>query len=235
VQYEQYIELKRNVLTLATPQERFTAIYKDNLWGNVESVSGSASTASRTAKLRAALSELIRDGNLKTFLDVPCGDFNWMRYVVADNPHLFYIGGDIVEPLIVDNRSKFSSPRISFMQIDLTSTKLPEADVLMCRSCLQHLSYTDTKSSLARFLESQIPLFLSTTHMNSGNFVNSDIVTGDYRFIDLFAQPYLFPKEVLWRTQECDPPVHRTELCLWDRSQVQSAYSALDSWGGNTF
>lgn len=227
--WEQYVEFKRTVLTLPTAAERFTAIYRDNLWGNPESVSGTGSTIEHTARVRAALTELIRRFEIGVFLDVPCGDFNWMGHVVAENPALTYIGGEIVADLIARNQARFSSPRVRFCHLDLTSSALPKADVLMCRGCLHHLSYADTAATLKRFLEAEIPLLLTTTHVNVGEFSNHDIVTGDYRLINLFDPPYLFPQDVLWRTADCQPPVHETELCLWNRERVQAALATLES------
>jgi len=38
---------------------------------------------------------------VEVFLDVPCGDFNWMKYVTL--PHVAgYIGGDIIIPFYPD-------------------------------------------------------------------------------------------------------------------------------------
>ena len=230
MQWEQYVQFKRDVLSLPTAQERFTAIYRDNLWGNTESVSGTGSTVDRTTDLRSALSELIRQRGIRTFLDVPCGDFNWMKHVVTANPGLVYIGGDIVEELVAQNRAKYSQQRVSFHHLDLTSSQLPAADILMCRGCLHHMSYADTRDALGQFLQSKIPLFLTTNHIHSGDLANHDIVTGDYRLIDLFAPPYSFAKNVLWKSPECVPSVHQSELCLWSREQIEVAFTALDEY-----
>jgi hypothetical protein len=60
-------------------QEIFTRIYHQNLWGNSESKSGHGSTVSRTDALRPRLTELAQQLGIRSLLDVPCGDFNWMR------------------------------------------------------------------------------------------------------------------------------------------------------------
>jgi hypothetical protein len=51
--------IEKRVLSLLTPQERFTEIYKSNYWGSDESVSGYGSTLEGTASLRAKLPEII--------------------------------------------------------------------------------------------------------------------------------------------------------------------------------
>ena len=60
----------------------FTKIHDDNLWGSAESVSGSGSEFAYTKNLREKLPDLFSRYNIKKILDAPCGDFNWMRFVV---------------------------------------------------------------------------------------------------------------------------------------------------------
>ena len=45
---------------------------------------------------------LLRDYNITTVIDVPCGDFHWMSRVNLEGRK--YIGGDIVKELIEDNQ-----------------------------------------------------------------------------------------------------------------------------------
>src|SRR5688500_1614611 len=77
----------------------FSEIYRDNLWGDPESVSGRGSTLARTVNIRKALPELLRSINARSLLDAPCGDFNWMRLV--DLGEIRYTGVDVVSELIL--------------------------------------------------------------------------------------------------------------------------------------
>jgi len=226
--WEEYLEFKRTVLTLPTAEQRFFEIYQRNYWRNAESCSGNSATLDSTEGLRAGLSDFISRWNVRTLIDIPCGDFNWMRRVVAEHPGLVYVGGDIVAPLVMSNQEQFASARVEFRHLDLSSSVLPSADVLLCRDCLFLLSYSDTAAALTRYLESGTPLLLTTTHVNMGDAVNHDVITGDYRFADLTAPPYNFSKEVLWRIPDCRPPNHERDLCLWSREQVLIALRALE-------
>ncbi len=80
------------------PKEVFTQIYHSNRWGSAESVSGFGSEIKNTEVLAAALPRLFRELDIRTLLDLPCGDFNWMSRVNMDG--IDYLGADIVEALV---------------------------------------------------------------------------------------------------------------------------------------
>jgi hypothetical protein len=83
----------------------------------------------------------IEDLAVKTLLDVPCGDWNWMSH--TDLSLERYIGGDIIAALVRWNQERFSNPRRTFMLIDLCTDDLPDADLLLCRDALIHFSFKD--------------------------------------------------------------------------------------------
>lgn len=196
---------------------RFTHIFKTNAWRCDESVSGPSSTLARTQTLRAALPALFESHGIRSVLDAPCGDFNWMRHVV-EGAGLRYTGADIVQDLVRRNAEDFAHlDNVGFVHLDLTRDTLPQADLLLCRDCLFHLSYEDTERALANFLDSGIPYLLTTTHLNRNGFSNRDIASGDWRWMDLFEAPYCFPREVSWRVVDGGGD---REMCLWSRDQV---------------
>jgi len=210
-------------LLLPDAQARFTDIFQRRGWGPMESASGYGSSVAYTGPLRAALPGLFARLGVRRLLDAPCGDFNWMRLVVESND-IEYLGGDIVEPLIAQNRARHQGlPRVSFMQLDITREPLPAADLMICRDCLFHLSYADALAFLRNFADSSIPWLLTTTHMNAGQFVNRDIETGDFRRIDLFQPPFSLPAAVIWRVEDWMPPEPMREMCVWSREQVAQA------------
>src|SRR4030042_5762513 len=76
----------------------FNEIYENNLFEGDNSISGKGSNLDQTIVLRKELVPLLRKLNIKKFLDVPCGDFNWMQHI--DFGDIEYIGGDVVEKLV---------------------------------------------------------------------------------------------------------------------------------------
>ena len=203
-------------------QAVFTEIYHRNQWGSPESVSASGSEMTRTRHLRTELPHLLREFNIRSVLDIPCGDFNWMKEVVA-NTSVTYVGGDIVKPLIQQLSDTHSSHNVKFIHLDITKSQLPQADLMICRDCLIHLSYADTRAMLTNFLSSGIPYLLTTTHVNAGTFQNHDIATGDFRLIDLYSAPYNFPRDPLAVIDDWVPPDPERTICLWTRDQVSVA------------
>lgn len=203
-------------------EDKFTEIYHKNYWGNFESVSGKGSTLEATNNLRRQLPEIFEKFSIKTIFDAPCGDFNWMKEVLKKN-RICYIGGDIVQPLIESHNSNFQDPHTKFLHVDLTKDDFPASDLMICRDCLFHLTYDQTKLVLQNFITSKIPYLLTTTHTQRGEFFNKDIETGSFRRIDLFSAPYHFPQDVLYRIDDSIPNVTQREMCLWSREQIISA------------
>src|SRR5688500_9944719 len=68
----------------------FTWIYWTNHWGSSESVSGTGSTERETRVVRTVLPVLVRRHQIRSLLDVPCGDCNWIRAI--DFAGIDYIG-----------------------------------------------------------------------------------------------------------------------------------------------
>ncbi len=213
---------EKDILRLNGIEDKFTKIYKKNYWENEESVSGPGSTLEYTINLRKKLPELFKKKSIKTIFDAPCGDFNWMRHVLKED-NLDYTGGDIVAPLIESHNVRYKNSNTRFIHIDLTKQKFPSADLMICRDCLFHLSFHDTRLVLQNFVDAQIPYLLTTNHINTGQFKNTDIRTGDFRLIDLFSVPYSFPKEVLFRIEDWKFPDPKREMCLWTKEQIIQA------------
>ena len=145
-----------------------------------------------------------------------------MKCVLEQNK-VNYIGGDIVLPLIEAHQLNFKNEITSFVHMDLTKDEFPVADLMICRDCLFHLSYDDTKRLLQNFINSNTLYFLTTTYVNNGDINNHDISTGDFRLIDLFSAPYNFEHDVLYRIEDTIPNEKPREMCLWSRDQIITA------------
>ena len=96
---------RKIILGLKDPEKRFTKIYLENHWNDSESRSGEGSTLENTQNVRNELPKILKKYNIKSMLDAPCGDFNWMKSITQD-VSIKYIGGDIVKPMIENNQAK---------------------------------------------------------------------------------------------------------------------------------
>ena len=205
---------------LRSAEGRFTRIYRENRWRDQQSKSGPGSNLPQTAAIRRQLPGLLTDLGARTMLDIPCGDFNWMREANLQLEQ--YIGGDIVEELIQENQRLYGNEQRSFRKFDLTRDELPRADVVLCRDCLVHLSFADGLRALERVRASKAGFLLSTTFVDVTN--NADIITGDWRSINLQLPPYNLPEPVRMIDEECPEPKYRDKrLGVWELIPVISA------------
>jgi hypothetical protein len=191
-------------------ENAFEKIYENNLWSSLESKSGPGSEIAVTVKIRKALPYLWKKYNIKTFLDVPCGDFNWMKEV--DKDEIQYIGGDIVEQIVDKNNSLYRKENVSFKKIDITKDTLPCVDMIFCRDCLLHLSFEKIHKALKNFVTSGSTYLLTSSHPFT--LKNYDILDGDFRELNLFKVPFNLPENYLYRIRE----IAEIEKIALDRS-----------------
>lgn len=197
------------------PKEVFTNIFQRNWWNNGESRSGWGAELKRTAAIRASLPDFAQRHYLKSLLDAPCGDFNWMRHV-AWPAQFKYIGGDIVHDLIIENRRKY--PEVEFAELDVLRDPLPDVDGWLARDLMIHFPDEAIWRALDQFRRSSISYLLATTYPNAKR--NTDIKFGQVRHINLCAPPFNLPQpfEVL---REDDDPVTGRVIGVWRRSDIQ--------------
>ena len=167
----------------------FYEIYKQNKWGSPKSRSGGGSHISTTVVIRAALPVLWRQYEIKTFLDIPCGDYHWMKEVPKDD--ITYIGGDIVSELIDENNEKHRLENVTFEVLDITQDALPKVDMIFCKDCLQHLSHENALKALRNMKKSGSKYLLTTSYPKT--LSNWDIQDGDYRPLNLRKKPFKLP------------------------------------------
>ncbi|EMD25638.1 class I SAM-dependent methyltransferase [Amycolatopsis azurea] len=180
-------------------QDRFTYIFRSRLWES-SSVSGPGSESVQTRELREQLPVLLERFGVRTLLDLPCGDFGWLSEVELDLDR--YIGADIVTDLVEANAARFrDDPVREFRSLDLTGDPLPAADLVLCRDCLVHLSFADIERALRNLRRSGSRYLLTTTFTELGT--NDDIVTGDWRPLNLCREPFGFPEPLAVLVEGC--------------------------------
>lgn len=172
-----------------THMQIFTKIYYENLWKNGQTVSGPGSTLVETETLRSVLPEIVKKYDIKSILDLPCGDFFWMRLIDWD---IDYIGADIVWDLIKSNQFYYGSYKKKvFLLADIIDGVIPTAHLLFCRDCMGHFSQSDVQKAIANIKKSQCTYLMATTFPEvRGDW---DTYTGNWRPINLQNSPYNFP------------------------------------------
>ena len=164
----------------------FTEIYESNSWTSSESRSGLGSELLSTETIRKELPEVFKKFNIKSVLDILCGDFNWMNNVDLKEVH--YIGADIVENMIEDNKNNFKD--YEFKVLDITEDDLPEVDLIFARDILGHFDYENIEKTIKNIIRSGSK-YLLTTSFTKWEY-NINIKNGDWRPINLMLKPFLF-------------------------------------------
>lgn len=202
-----------------TRKEVFNDIYHRNRWGDRESISGRGSNLRQTLVIIKKIPVLLEKFHVKTILDAPCGDFNWLKEAQLNLER--YIGCDIVADLITDNQRRYGNEVRDFINLDLATDVLPQVDLIFCRDCLVHLSFKDALDVIKNFKKSKSKYLLSTTY--PGIIKNQDIVTGDWRAIDLQLPPYKFPDmlEIIDEETTERQDYKQKSLGLWKLSDIE--------------
>lgn len=199
---------------------RFATIYRTGVWQCGDSAapsSGLGSTLEVTEPLRHALPGLVRELDVRTLLDIGCGDYTWMRDVELGCD---YVGIDIVESVIEANHAAFSGPSRTFLLTDAVEG-LGElrADLVLCREVLFHLSFADARALLRNALATGCTHLLLTS--DDATVFNSDIESGDFRVVNLRQRPFSLPEPA--RRIEDSRLVEGRYLGLWSAAAVRRA------------
>lgn len=194
-------------------EEIFERIFRKNLWQSLESVSGKGSEIIATQDILSNLPILLQKYNIKTILDAPCGDFNWIKHLAYKFDK--YIGIDIVEEIIANNK-QYENNNTIFNVGNILNCYIPNVDLILCRDCFIHFTYKQIYASIKNFKKSQAKFILLTTYDID---TNHDIPTGQYRKINLLIPPLNFPKplEVIREYPSND----NKYLALWKLEDLQ--------------
>jgi hypothetical protein len=196
----------------------FTKIYADRIWGNGSEdspLSGLGSAPKYAKPYVQLVSNAISDFSIKHVLDVGHGDWAMWRDYQFENTS--YVGVDVAEGISKTNMRLFGSSTRKFLQVDFSSA-LPEADLVICKDVLQHLSNDEILQILEKFRKYKYVVicnshanpktffeklrfyarpkdrFRSLVRFNSPFFTvkrnNADIQNGQYRTLDIFDEPF---------------------------------------------
>jgi hypothetical protein len=167
----------------------------------MDSVSGTGSTIDSTKAIIERLPGILKQLDIRSMCDAPCGDFHWMSQIDLSN--INYIGADIVEENIVQNTWKYvhNGQNRSFIVRDITADPLPCVDLIFCRDCLVHFSDEDVWKALRNICYSGSQYLMTTTFIDRKE--NFDIATGGWRPLNLEQAPFHFPAPIGLLNEDC--------------------------------
>ena len=140
-------------------------------------------------------------------------------------PHIEdYTGVEVVPQLVASNQERYGSPRVRFVERDLSNEPLPSADLVICRDCLVHLPTPLALRALRNIAATTSRYLLTTTFPLAT--VNRDVLIGAWRPLNLQRAPFLLgaPLESIAEYQEgSDDPFADKALALWALDDVRAA------------
>ena len=179
----------------------FTSIYKSNHWVQDDDIlpkenisisgHGSNTNTEQFYNLEKNLNDVIENYNIKSILDMPCGDFLWMKEILK-NKKINYLGIDIVEELIKKNNIKFKTKNIEFENHDIVNFFSERSfDLIIIRDLFIHIDNSD----ILRILNNIKDLDFKYIALNSyENEINENVIIGKHRKINLLAHPFNLKK-----------------------------------------
>jgi len=186
----------------------FTEIYEGGDWDENGFV-WSGSQIEITREYVTFLQDFMRKNQIRTVLDIGCGDWAFSRYI--DWSGVQYIGIDIVKRVVERNQRLFAGPSIVFIHGDALDLDLPEADLMVCKDMLQYLPNGEIIRLFKQLRKFKHCLFTNNVAPTTLSSRNPDAACGQYRPIDLTKPPFnlqgrkvltfyvdYFPKQVLY-------------------------------------
>jgi SAM-dependent methyltransferase len=184
-------------------KDRFRLIYSTGYWKSSinGSLSGTGSDEDSTINISKSLAIFLRENQVKTMLDLPCGDWNWMSNLNLNG--IDYIGADIVDSLVSLNQKKFGSAKCSFRVLDILSDDLPKVDLIFVRDCFVHLEDRQIIKALKNIARSGSK-FLATTTYPQCNLNQVPVEIDRWRQLNLKIEPFFLPKEFSLLSDVCE-------------------------------
>jgi len=195
----------------------FTRIYENQEWGSgsiKNPLSGTGSNPDHAKPYVYFVKRVILDFDIESVVDIGHGDWAMWRDYKFENVN--YKGYDVADEISSKVSKIYGSINKTFEKVDEHS-KYPNADLMICKDVLQHLSLNDIDlvlSQLQKFkfvvfcndIQSKIPVFRRIRFLfqfrervkrlsklrspfYSGKILenNSEIVSGGYRGLDLLS------------------------------------------------
>ena len=165
---------------------------------NNESLSGPGSHINNTNETVCLINETMNKYNIKSILDLGCGDWNWFKTI--DLKDVSYTGWDAHEGMIQSNNQKFKEKNIKFEVRDIVLEEYPQTDLVICRDVLFHMDISFAMHCIGKIKKSC--KYLITTSFNDtlkNNNIEKYCEIDNWGFykINLNIEPFVLDKYLL--------------------------------------
>ena len=164
-------------------QAAFTEIYKKDVWGIAKDIEPEPGNVEQYIKL---VQEFMRQNEIRSVVEFGCSV--WQHLSRIDWQGIEYDGFDIVKAVVDAATERHGADNIRFHVVG-EGTRLPRADLLICKDVLQHLPNNDIKYYL-RLFKGLYKYLLITDDVYPDIALNHDIPHGGYRAVRLDIEPF---------------------------------------------
>lgn len=172
-------------------EETFNRKYKTKGWGDnkdpdYKGSSGEGSKLSYNIDTYVPfLKHFINTYNIKTIVDLGCGDFVCGR-AIYDGLDVNYIGYDTYGDVIKSNSHNFSKPKFTFVHLDFYSYKerLVGGDLCIIKDVLQHWSLDTIYTFLDYITTRRMYKYILIVNCGYQQMHDTDISTGEFRALN---------------------------------------------------
>ena len=177
-----------NEAPFASMEQCFTNVYENNLWGNNNAAeySGSSGDGSSVIFNKDSyvpfLKKFITHTNVKTIVDLGCGDFICGK-LIYDDLDVLYTGYDAYQKVIEHNSTQHSLPKYSFVHLDFCNNKekIANGDMCILKDVIQHWSLDHIYTFLDYLIESKKFKYILICNCCNQTQHNTNIQNGYFR------------------------------------------------------
>jgi hypothetical protein len=166
----------------------FTTIYENKIWGSNQnnSYNGSSGVGSSIEYNKDTyipfLQKFIIDNNIKTIVDLGCGDFRCGN-LIYDELDILYTGYDAYNKVIEHNSAQQLLPKYNFLHLDFCNSKetIINGELCILKDVIQHWNLSTIYKFLDYLIESKKFKYILIINCCYQTQDNTDIPTGGCR------------------------------------------------------
>jgi SAM-dependent methyltransferase len=146
-------------------EEAFDQIYERGTWsGGSGELSGGGSYGRVADEYVAFVTAFIKEHNVRTVLDIGCGDFNIGARIAPQVTRYFAV--DVSARIIALNTRRFASlSNVEFRQLNACTEPLAQTDLVTVRQVLQHLTNAQIEMILKNIERTSPKFALVSEHL----------------------------------------------------------------------
>ena len=191
-------------------KEQWNKLYHIKLGNNFPGIWAHGDGKKNSEVLLQELPVMFKRYGIKSFLDCGCSNFFWMNNLNFPAMGVDYLGVDIVNEIIENNKTKY--PGINFRCLNIVEEAPPESDMIFARSVFIHLKTKDILRALNNIKISGSKYLMASTSPE----VESNRDTFSLMLVrrNLCMAPFNLPEPLEYVEERCTP-ARRVVMGIW--------------------